>query len=756
MSDQITFTDLIKDAKTIDVDYSDVMGQSYIDYSMSTICQRAVPDIRDGLKPVQRRIIYDMQEINADSNKPHRKVSRIVGDTMGKYHPHGDSSLEDALVVLAQEFKKNQVLIDGHGNFGSIEGDPHAAQRYIEARLKPFAEKIFLENLKYNTVNFVPNYDELEKEPEILPALIPNFLINGSEGIAVGMTTNTPPHNLREVLDGEIAYLNNPNISVSELMETVTGPDFPTGGIVANKKDLLNIYETGEGKIRIRGKVEIEPLKGGKKNIVITEIPYTMIGAGISKFLNDVAALVENRTITDITDISNQSSKEGVRIVIELRSSADVENILNILYKKTKLEDTFSVYMLAIAEGRPETLNLLDVYKYHTEFLYETQQRKYEYLLQKETDKLEIQEGLMKAVDLIDLIIAVLRGSKNQSDAKTCLMSGDTSKITFKTKSLEAQAKKLSFTEKQTDAILAMRLSRLIGLEVTALEKEYNASVKAIAKYEKLVSNKTALKKDIIKTLAEIRDEFGKDRLTLIEDVKPAEIKEVEAEITDVVVLIDRFGYVRTVDKSVYERNKEAADNENSHIIEAKSNETLYFISDAGKFYKVSITDLPYGRFRDKGVPIDTLVGKTYTNAERPIFYGILEQIGSLVIMGNKNGYLKKMSSDEITSLKRNGSQITKLDENDRLAFFAETGENDTHIAIVTANKLLLKADLEKIPLMKKAARGIIGIKLKAGDTISIFKLFNQDEPAEITVDENSISLNSIRTMQTGKQGRKL
>ena len=744
------------DNRLIDVEYSDVMGQSYIDYSMSTICQRAVPDIRDGLKPVQRRIIYDMQAINADSNKPHRKVSRIVGDTMGKYHPHGDASLEDALVVLAQDFKKNHELIDGHGNFGSVEGDPHAASRYIEARLHPFAEEIFLKDLKFDTVDFVPNYDELEKEPEILPALIPNFLINGSEGIAVGMTTNTPPHNMGEVIDGEIEYLNNPKISLSELLNTVKGPDFPTGGIIANKSDLMGIYEKGEGKLRIRGKVEIEELKGGKKNIVITEIPYTMIGAGISKFLNDVAALVESRVILDITDISNQSSKEGIRIVIELRKNADVDNIINILYKKTKLEDTFGVYMLAIAEGRPETLSLLDVYKHHTDFLYNTQQRKYEHLLKKEKDKLEIQEGLIKAVDLIDIIIAVLRGSKNQTDAKTCLTSGDTSKIAFKDKSLEKQAKKLCFTDRQTDAILSMRLSRLIGLEIAELEKEHKASEKAISKYEKLISSKTALKKNIIKTLTEIKEKYGRERLTEIKDIKATEIKEVEAEITDMVVLIDRFGYVRTVDKSVYDRNKAAADTENTHIIEAKSNETLYFISDAGKFYRLPLKTLPYGKFRDKGTPIDNLVGKTYTNAERPVFFGILENITEYVLMDSRDGFLKRMEASEISTLKRNGSQITKLNENDRLVFFQPIGETDTHVAVITANKILLKVALDKISLKKKSARGVVGIKLKNNDKVATHQIFSKDEAAEIIIDEQSVHLNSIRSMKLGSPGKKL
>ena len=743
------------DEQTIDVEYSEVMGQSYIDYSMSTICQRAVPDIRDGLKPVQRRLIYDMQKISADSDKPHRKVSRIVGDTMGNFHPHGDASLEDALVVLAQDFKKNHKLVDGHGNFGSVEGDPHAASRYIEARLQPFAEDIFLENLRFDTVDFSPNYDELEKEPVVLPALVPNFLVNGSEGIAVGMTTNTPPHNLNEVIDGEIAYLRNPKISLDEMLETVKGPDFPTGGIVANKEDLRSIYETGEGKIRLRGKIETEDIKGGKTNLVITEIPYTMIGSGISKFLNDVAALVENRTITDITDISNQSSKEGIRIVIELKKDADVENIKNILYKKTKLEDTFGTYMLAIAEGRPETLSLLDVYRHHTAFLYETQERKYRHLLAKEQDRLEIREGLIKAVDLIDVIIAVLRGSKTQKDAKACLMTGDVSSISFKDKSFKKPASKLNFTEKQTDAILSMRLSRLIGLELDTLEKEFNESKKAIKKYEKLVSSKTVLRNDIIKTLEDIKDKYGKPRCTKIQSLAPTEIKEAKAEVTDVVILIDRFSYARVVDKAVYEKNKAAADAEHAHVIETQSDKTLFFVTDAGKFYRVPVSEIVYGRFRDKGHPIDNYVGKTYTNTERPVYFNILEDTGEKVIMASRNGFIKKMDASEITGLKRNGSLITKLDEGDDLVFFASIG-NETHIALVTGGGMLLKADMSCIPEKKKSARGIIGLKLKSGDAVVKGLAFNQNISSEIEVGDTVISLNGIRTMQTGKVGKKL
>ena len=333
----------------IRTEYSEIMQKSYIDYAMSVIIARALPDVRDGLKPVQRRTLYDMYELGIRYDRPYRKCARIVGDTMGKYHPHGDSSIYDALVVMAQEFKKGQPLVDGHGNFGSIEGDGAAAMRYTEARLQKITQEVYLSDMDKNVVDFVPNFDETEKEPEVLPVRIPNLLVNGADGIAVGMATSIPPHNLGEVIDSVIAYMKNNDITVQELMHFLKGPDFPTGGLVVNKDDLLSIYESGTGKIKLRGKVEVEKGKNGKNLLVITEIPYTMVGANIGKFLNDVASLVETKKTTDIVDISNQSSKEGIRIVLELKKGADVENLKNMLYKKTRLEDTFGVNMLAVA-----------------------------------------------------------------------------------------------------------------------------------------------------------------------------------------------------------------------------------------------------------------------------------------------------------------------------------------------------------------------------------------------------------------------
>ena len=521
----------------IRTEYSDVMQKSYIDYAMSVIVSRALPDIRDGLKPVQRRTLYDMYELGIRYDRPYRKCARIVGDTMGKYHPHGDSSIYEALVVMAQEFKKGLPLVDGHGNFGSIEGDGAAAMRYTEARLQKITQEMFLGDLDKNVVDFLPNFDETEKEPEVLPVRIPNFLVNGSEGIAVGMVTSAPPHNLGEVVDAVQAMIKNSKITDEELMQYIQGPDFPTGGIVVNKDDLPQIYKTGTGKIKIRGKVEVEQLKGGKERIVITEIPYPMLGANIGKFLNDVASLVETKKASDIVDISNQSSKEGIRIVLELKKNADAQNLINLLYKKTRLEDTFSVNMLAVCDGKPETMSLRNVLEHHIDFQFELATRKYRTLLNKELSKKEIQEGLIKACDVIDLIIEILRGSKSQKQVKACLINGETEGIKFKSKESEKLAAALRFTEAQATAILEMRLYKLIGLEIEALMKEHEATLKNIARYEDILNNYRSMAKVIIKELEAVKKEYGTPRRTVIENAAEAVYEEKKPVETEVVFL---------------------------------------------------------------------------------------------------------------------------------------------------------------------------------------------------------------------------
>ena len=516
----------MEESQIIRTEYSELMKKSYIDYAMSVIISRAIPDVRDGLKPVQRRTLYDMYELGIRYDRPYRKCARIVGDTMGKYHPHGDSSIYDALVVMAQDFKKGMVLVDGHGNFGSIEGDGAAAMRYTEARLAKITQEAFLSDMDKDIVDFVPNFDETEKEPQVLPVRVPNLLLNGAEGIAVGMATSIPTHNLGELVDAVKAYMKNSNITTKQLMKYIKGPDFPTGGIVVNQDELLNIYETGTGKIKIRGKVEVEEQKGGRKKIIISEIPYTMIGAGIGKFLNDVCSLVETKKTNDIVDISNQSSKEGIRIVIEVKKDTDVDNLINMLYKKTKLEDTFGVNMLAVADGRPEILNLKKIIEYHVDFQFELATRKYKTLLQKEREKREIQEGLIKACDVIDLIIEILRGSRSVKDAKACLTQGVTDNIHFKSNISKKMAAMLRFTDRQATAILEMRLYKLIGLEIEALMKEHEQTVANILRYEDILDNYDSMANVIISELDAFKKAYGIKRRTQIENAEEAIFEE--------------------------------------------------------------------------------------------------------------------------------------------------------------------------------------------------------------------------------------
>ena len=637
----------MNEQQVIRTEYSDVMKKSYIDYAMSVIIARALPDVRDGLKPVQRRTLYDMYELGIRYDRPYRKCARIVGDTMGKYHPHGDSSIYEALVVMAQDFKKGMVLVDGHGNFGSIEGDGAAAMRYTESRLAKITQEAYLADLDKDIVDFVPNFDETEKEPEVLPVRIPNLLVNGAEGIAVGMATSIPTHNLGEVIDAVKAYMRNNEITTEELLTYLKGPDFPTGGIVVNKDDLPSIYETGTGKIKLRGKVEVENGKGGKKRLVISEIPYTMIGAGIGKFLNDVCALVEAKKTNDIVDISNQSSKEGIRIVLELKKDADIENLKNMLYKKTRLEDTFGVNMLAVADGRPETMGLRQIIEHHVDFQFELMTRKYKTLLAKELAKKEIQEGLIKACDVIDLIVEILRGSKSIKDAKECLIHGTVENITFKTAASKKKAAKLCFTEKQATAILEMRLYKLIGLEIEALMKEHEETLKNIEKYEDILNNYDSMTNVIIDELEGYKKAYARERRTVIENGKEAIYEENRVEEQDVILLLDRFGYAKTVDVATYERNKEAADSENKHIVPCKNTGKVCIFTNTGKMHQVKVSDIPYGKFRDKSVPIDNL--GNYDSAQEEIVYLCAEEElkDAKLLFVTRQSMLKQVAGEE-------------------------------------------------------------------------------------------------------------
>ena len=739
--------------RIIRTEYSEVMQKSYIDYAMSVIIARALPDVRDGLKPVQRRTLYDMHELGIKYDKPYRKCARIVGDTMGKYHPHGDSSIYDALVVMAQDFKKGMPLVDGHGNFGSIEGDGAAAMRYTEARLQKVTQEVFLSDLDKDVVDFMPNFDETEKEPTVLPVRVPNLLINGTEGIAVGMATNVPPHNFGEVMEAAKAYMKNPKITTEELLEIMPGPDFPTGGIVINKDELKDIYETGMGKIKLRGKVEVESLKGGKERLVITEIPYTMIGNNIAKFLNDIVSLIETKKTTDIVDISNQSSKEGIRIVLELKKGADVENLKNLLYKKTKLEDTFGVNILAVADGRPETLGLRRVLEHYVDFQYELAGRKYKTLLNRELDNKEIQEGLIKACDVIDLIIEILRGSKNVKDAKACLTRGDTSNIKFRHKESEEDAKKLHFTERQTQAILEMRLQKLIGLEVEALMRQHEETLKKIAFYMDVLENHKSMTKVLLKEMDAYKKEYSRPRRTVIENAAAAVYEEKKIEEAPVMFLMDRFGYAKTVDLPTYERNKEAADKESRYVVQVLNTGKLVVFTDTGKMHQIKVLDVPFGKFRDKGVPIDN-----YSNfdsaTERVIgVFALGDILEEKLLFATKTGMVKIVAGAEFDVAKRTIA-ATKLAEEDEVVGVFKL-EKSEFVVLQSKAGYFLKLALTDIPEMKKTAVGNRGIKLGAKDEIDCAYVFNKETSPTILYKEKEMVLSNLKVSARNSKGTK-
>lgn len=744
----------MEESQIIRTEYSELMKKSYIDYAMSVIISRAIPDVRDGLKPVQRRTLYDMYELGIRYDRPYRKCARIVGDTMGKYHPHGDSSIYDALVVMAQDFKKGMVLVDGHGNFGSIEGDGAAAMRYTEARLAKITQEAFLSDMDKDIVDFVPNFDETEKEPQVLPVRVPNLLLNGAEGIAVGMATSIPTHNLGELVDAVKAYMKNSNITTKQLMKYIKGPDFPTGGIVVNQDELLNIYETGTGKIKIRGKVEVEEQKGGRKKIIISEIPYTMIGAGIGKFLNDVCSLVETKKTNDIVDISNQSSKEGIRIVIEVKKDTDVDNLINMLYKKTKLEDTFGVNMLAVADGRPEILNLKKIIEYHVDFQFELATRKYKTLLQKEKEKREVQEGLIKACDVIDLIIEILRGSRSVKDAKACLTQGVTDNIHFKSNISKKMAAMLRFTDRQATAILEMRLYKLIGLEIEALMKEHEQTVANILRYEDILDNYDSMANVIISELDAFKKAYGIKRRTQIENAEEAIFEEKKIEEQEVMLLMDRFGYAKTIDMSVYERNREAADKENKYVLSCMNTGRVCIFTADGSMHQAKVQDIPYGKFRDKGQPIDNV--SNYDSSKEEIIYLCDERqlyFGKFLFV-TKQGMIKVVDGKEFQAGKRS-IVASKLQEGDRIVSISILSSNQ-NIVFMTEREYMLRISASDVPEKKKNAIGVRGMKLQKDDAIEAVYLFEEGNERKVTFHEKEISLNRLKLAKRDGAGTKI
>lgn len=710
---------LIKPERIQDAEYTEVMSESYVSYALSVIVSRAIPDVRDGLKPVHRRFIYDMNEQGFTHDKPYKKCASTVGDTLGKYHPHGDLAVYDAMVVAAQPWKKMVPLVDSHGNFGSIEGDSAAAYRYTESRLHRFTEDIFLEDLKYDVVDMVPNYDNSRKEPEALPCKLPHVLINGAEGIAVGMTTSIPSHNTSEVIDAAIAYLKG-NHDVSKLMKILPGPDFPTGGIISNASDIKSIYDTGRGRIKIRGRFQYEKgTMGERDRLVITEIPYTMIGEGIKKFLQDTADLVENKTLPEIYDIINQCSGDSIRIVLELRPNANIERIQNVLYKKTKLEDTFGVNMLVIDHGTPVVMNLLQLMDSFEKFQYQIYTRKFQKLLAKAEKKREVNEGLIRAIDLIDVIIAVLRSCKDDVKARNCLMTGNLDGITLKTKALESAASKFRFTEIQTDAILAMPLSRLIGLESDAILAERNKLDASIATYRNLLSNPNEMRKEIIKFLQDAKKRYGVDRRTTLDNVDTPDVSEIEAPEVELTVLVDKFNYIMAIERSAYSRNREYIEETFPHIINISSRDKIAIFTQNGKVHLIPMKEVPLKKPRDKGVPLDNISQFDY-KTERIV--GI-EALGfkkeeKLFVFATSQGSIKMTRNSEFF-INRKVTDSTLLKEKDEV-FKVFLYQPKGVIVFETEKGFVLKENQDNIKTKSKYSQGVQGIKLGTHDALKL------------------------------------
>ena len=736
-------------------EFSEEMQKSYLDYSMSVITSRAVPDIRDGLKPVQRRVLYDMNELHANHDRPTYKSARICGDTMGKYHPHGDSSIYDTLVVMAQDFKRMQPVVHGQGNFGSIEGDSAAAPRYTEAKLEKFTDDCMLADLD-TMVPFQPNYDETLREPVVLPARIPYFLLNGSEGIAVGMTTSTPSHNLGEIIDLILAYLRNPAMETADMMQYLKGPDFPTGGIIANKSELVDIYRSGTGRLKLRGKLQFEKKEGrsDRDKLVVTEIPYTMIGQGIMKFMQDVAQLVEDKILPEIVDISNQSDKNGIRIVLELKAGADIERIQNILYKKTRLEDTFGVNMLAIHEGRPETMTLRGILKAYLKFQYEILTNKYQNLLGKELARKEIQDGLIKAVDLIDAIIALLRNSKNQADAKQALMSGEIAGIKFRERDREFMStiETFHFTERQAQAILDMRLSKLIGLELIELKKQHAETLRNIKEYRGILGSRERMNEVLSEDLMMIRAAYAVPRRTVLEDGKEAVFNENEVQEISCYYIQDKFGYCKLMDEATYQRNQEAVESDNRFVLKCKNTDRVLLFTDKGNMHQIKCQDVPLGKFKDKGVPIDN-ISKYNANQEEIIYANVKSALaGKTLIFATRDAMVKLVETSEFETANKLVA-ATKLGEGDRLIEIREMAY-ETDIVFETHDGYFLRCSLSDIPLQKKNSKGVIGIRLGKCDTLEHFYLLGT-EPVEITYRKKPLSLNRLKLAGRAGKGTK-
>lgn len=640
---------------------------------------------------------------------------------------------------MAQPWYYNHPFVDGHGNFGSVEGDPPAASRYIECRLSPITEDVLLSNLTSDTIDFIDNYDGTTKEPTVLPASLPTILINGTDGIAVGMASKMPTHNLGEVVDATIAILDNPKLTDEQIMQYLNGPDFATGGIIVNKSELPTIYSVGQGKIRVRGRVHVEDGDKGKKNLVVTEIPFTMIGA-IDSFMDTVAELSRSKVMPDVTDIKNFSDKEGIRIIVELKKDADIDYNINVLYKKARLEDTFGYNATLLSNKIPAVMPITRILSEYLAFYRETLTRKYTALLAKETKAAEIKEGLIRAIDVIDAIIEVLRGSSKVDTAKKCLTKGIVTGIKFRTKAAEKSASKFNFTEAQADAILEMRLQKLIGLELDSLTKEYNVHKKNIAEYTALLNSKTKMSHKMRNDMLELKKKYAKPRKTELIDADAIVIKPQEVKAEKVWALVNRFGYIKLIDEATKMRNQASIVKDYKYCVEVMNTGTVYVFTENGKCHLIKAQNIPIGKYTDKGVPIETLCGLDKDDNAVAIISDINPKDKLLFV--TKLGFVKLVPISEFV-VSRKTIDATKLVNDTLLAVYI--GIPTYMLNMVTTKGYAVSFSVDGISTMKKNSVGIMGIKLGNDDTVQIAVM---SENSAIEIDGNLITI-------AGKRGSK-
>lgn len=733
----------------LEYNYEDEMKESFRDYAVSVIVSRSLPDVRDGFKPVHRRILYAMKDLGILPNTPHKKSARIVGEVIGKYHPHGDTAVYETMVRLSQDFRMMVPLVDGHGNFGSIDGDGAAAMRYTEARLSDASVKL-LDDLEKNVVDYKDNYDGTEREPELLPTKFPQLLINGYLGIAVGMRGSVPPHNVNEVIDAFIGYTKKKNATAEDMLAYLSAPDYPTGGILINPEEVKDFYRTGEGKAVIRSKIEIEDAPYGKKNIVITEIPYTVSG-GKTKLVNDITMKVVDKELTELSDVRDESSKDGIRVVLEVKKGINIDKLLQKLYSKTKIQDDDSYQFIALVDGVPKTLSITDYFKEYLAFQKEINLRKYAYLLERGLKRKEILDGLVKAVDQIDVIVDTIRGSNTVKQMQDCLTTGETKGISFKLKKNETSARKFAFTESQAKAILEMKLQRLGALEVDKLEKDKEKLEAELKKYEEILNNPKVLLQLIRKEHMDFKKGFGAPRKTEVREMENKKFVE-QKKVEKVTVLVDKYGYAKTIDQTTSKDSIKNLKKDYSYVLPTNSDDRLLVFTNNGNLHQLKMKDIPHGKLKDKGTTVQALSG--FELGEHIVHIATKEEAPKKTFLFvNSSGLAKQVEGKELMS---NRSKVlsTKLDKEDRVVFVQEVTSGKEKVILQTKQGYVLKVKIDVFSMMGKNAKGMVSINLKKDDIVDqVFLVGEASQP--LMVNGTKVDAKDIPIGKRGTVGKR-